>query len=59
MWAERDVALTEAQMRESARFIDGPFRYERLDAGHWMMLDRPDDVNRLLLEFLEQPDRPV
>ena len=26
---------------------------ERLDGpGHWMQLDAPDDVNRLLLDFL-------
>ena len=52
------MALTEAQMRESARFVDGPFRYERLDAGHWLMLDRPDEVNRLLVDFLAGPERP-
>ena len=54
MWGTRDVALTETQMRESGQFVDGPFRYERLEAGHWMMLERPDDVNALLLEFLSQ-----
>ena len=55
----RDFALTETQMRDSALFVDAPFRYERIEAGHWMMLERPDDVNRLLLEFLRAPDRPV
>jgi pimeloyl-ACP methyl ester carboxylesterase len=28
-------------------------RYERLDGpGHWMQLEAPDQVNRLLLDFL-------
>ena len=58
MWGTRDVALTETQMRESARFVDGHFRYERIDAGHWMMLERPDRVNELLVDFLGEPERP-
>jgi pimeloyl-ACP methyl ester carboxylesterase len=52
IWGSRDPALGEMQMRASGEFVDGPFRYERLDAGHWMQLERPEDVNRLLVEFL-------
>jgi len=52
MWGSSDFALTERQMMDSGEFVDGPFRYERLEAGHWMMLQRPDEVNELLLEFL-------
>jgi pimeloyl-ACP methyl ester carboxylesterase len=56
MWGSRDVALTERQMTVSADFVYGPFRYERLEgAGHWMMLERPAEVNDLLLEFLAKP----
>ena len=56
MWGSRDVALTERQMVDSADYVDGPFRYERLEgAGHWMMLERPGEVNDLLLEFLAKP----
>jgi pimeloyl-ACP methyl ester carboxylesterase len=40
-------------MTGSALYVDGPWRYERLDnAAHWMQLDAPDDVSRLLLDFL-------
>ena len=55
IWGSKDVALGEKQMRESARFVDGPFRFEGIDAGHWMMLSRPDEVNALLLDFLRTP----
>jgi pimeloyl-ACP methyl ester carboxylesterase len=55
IWGSKDVALTERQMRESGRFVDGAFRYERIEAGHWMMLSRSDEVNGLLLEFLSGP----
>jgi pimeloyl-ACP methyl ester carboxylesterase len=52
IWGTRDVALTEKQMTDSAEFVDGPFRYERMDAGHWLMLENPDELNNLLLDFL-------
>ena len=33
--------------------MSGSFRYERIDnAGHWMQLEAPEEVNRLLLDFL-------
>ena len=53
VWSSADVALTEAQMTDSAASVSGPWRYERLDGpGHWMQLDAPDRVNALLLDFL-------
>lgn len=53
IWSSRDRALTEGQMRGSAGFCRGTFRYERIDgADHWMQLAAPERVNALLLEFL-------
>jgi pimeloyl-ACP methyl ester carboxylesterase len=47
------MALTETQMAESGARVEGRWRYERLDGpGHWMQLEAPDQVNRLLLDFL-------
>jgi pimeloyl-ACP methyl ester carboxylesterase len=54
IWSSGDLALTEEVMTSSARYVAGPWRYERVeDAGHWMQLDRPDEINGLLLGFLE------
>lgn len=53
VWSSEDFALTERQMVESAAYVKGAWRYERVEgAGHWLMLDRPDEVNGLLLDFL-------
>jgi pimeloyl-ACP methyl ester carboxylesterase len=53
VWSSGDIALTEAQMTGSTAFLSGPWRYERLDGvGHWMQLEAPDALNRLLLDFL-------
>ena len=53
VWSSGDFALTEAQMTRSAQNVKGPWRYERIEGlGHWMQLEAPDKVNRLLLDFL-------
>jgi pimeloyl-ACP methyl ester carboxylesterase len=53
VWSTGDMALTEIQMTDSAQNVAGPWRYERLeDAGHWLQLDAPEQVNALLLDFL-------
>jgi pimeloyl-ACP methyl ester carboxylesterase len=53
IWGAGDPALTEEQMRGSADYVSGPWRYERFDgSGHWPQLDAPERVNDLLVEFL-------
>jgi pimeloyl-ACP methyl ester carboxylesterase len=53
VWSSGDIALTEKQMTNSAKNVAAPWRYERLDGpGHWMQLDAPDELNRLLVDFL-------
>ncbi len=53
IWTSADVALTEVQMTGSQRFVSGPWRYERVDGvGHWLQLEAPEALNRLLLDFL-------
>jgi pimeloyl-ACP methyl ester carboxylesterase len=53
VWSSGDPALTEAQVTASAGNVAGSWRYERLDGpGHWMQLEAPGEVNRLLIDFL-------
>lgn len=53
LWSSRDFALTEGQMIRSGDHVAGGWRYERVEGpGHWMQLQAPDEVNRLLLDFL-------
>jgi pimeloyl-ACP methyl ester carboxylesterase len=53
VWSTGDFALTEQAMTGTAAYVTGPWRYERIaGAGHWMQLDMPDRVTRLLLDFL-------
>ncbi|QJD99979.1 alpha/beta fold hydrolase [Massilia forsythiae] len=53
IWSEHDPALGEKQMRDSAHYVEGEFRFERVrDADHWLQLTAHEQVNRLLLDFL-------
>lgn len=52
VWSDGDFALTEGHMIGSEEKVDGPWRYEKLTgAGHWMMLDKPAELNELLIDF--------
>lgn len=53
IWSSGDCYLTETQMIGSGEYVDAEWRYERIEgATHWLMLDRPAEVTRLILEFL-------
>lgn len=56
VWSDGDRFLTEAQMTDSARYVQGPWRYERVAAAsHWLQLEAAERVNRLLIDFLVTP----
>ncbi|MEQ1874137.1 MAG: alpha/beta hydrolase [Ilumatobacteraceae bacterium] len=58
VWSSDDFALAEAGMTSSNRFVDGSWRYERIEgAGHWMQLEAADKLNALLLDFLPKASR--
>lgn len=53
VWSTGDFALDERGMTGSQQFVDGGWRYERVEGpGHWMQLEAPDQVSALLIDFL-------
>ncbi|CAL9576545.1 alpha/beta fold hydrolase [Streptomyces sp. enrichment culture] len=53
MWSTGDRFLTEQAMTGTEKYVDGSWRYERVeDAGHWLQLDAAERVNATLLDFL-------
>ncbi|MEQ3550187.1 alpha/beta hydrolase [Pseudonocardia nematodicida] len=58
VWSTGDQAMLEEGMTGSQKFVKGTWRYERVeDASHWIPLDQPEIVSKLLVDFLgsEQP----
>ncbi|HEY0062209.1 MAG TPA: alpha/beta fold hydrolase [Telluria sp.] len=60
IWSAHDPALTETQMRDSARYMAAPFRYHRIDGsvGHWLQLKEEMQVNNLLVDFCAETLSP-
>lgn len=53
VWSDGDHYLTEGHMTGSTEKVDGPWQYQRVaGASHWLMLDKPGELNELLIEFL-------
>jgi pimeloyl-ACP methyl ester carboxylesterase len=43
------------RMSTAGRYVEADWQFERIaGASHWMMLDRPQHLNRLLLNFLRR-----
>lgn len=54
VWSDGDRFLVEKQMAESGQFVTKGWRYHKMEgAYHWLQLDRPDAVNRLMLDYLK------
>lgn len=52
VWSSGDVALGEAQMRDSSAYVAQRFRFERIEgADHWLQVTAAERVNALLLDF--------
>lgn len=53
VWSSGDLALLEEQMTGSKRYVNGEWRYERIEgASHWVPLEAVDRLNDLLLDWL-------
>lgn len=59
VWSDGDPALGEKQMRDSGRFVQAEFRYERIaGADHWLQLTAAARLNTLLLDYFGATPKP-
>jgi pimeloyl-ACP methyl ester carboxylesterase len=53
-----DIALLADRIAASGSHVRAPWRFVLFeDAGHWIPLECPDQLNQLLIEFLGEPRR--
>ena len=57
IYSLQDEWMTEKQMRRSARWVDAPWTYHRVGGGHWIPLERPELVARLLVDHLDSVEQ--
>lgn len=53
LWGDRDVAIRARLAEPPARWVPNRRIVRFPDAGHWVHIDKPDEVNRSLIEFLK------
>jgi pimeloyl-ACP methyl ester carboxylesterase len=52
-WGNRDTALGRAAATATAAHVTGPYRFEELDAPHWLPEVEPERVTTLVRQHLE------
>ncbi|WP_411818188.1 alpha/beta fold hydrolase [Hyphococcus sp. DH-69] len=51
IWSSGEKYLTETQMINSAKYVDAPWRYEKIEnASHWIPYDAPDALAKIMVE---------
>jgi pimeloyl-ACP methyl ester carboxylesterase len=59
IWGRHDPALGRRAAELTAKYVTGPYRFEEIDAGHWIVDRNADDLQRLLGEQLRSNRAPV
>ena len=55
IYSRDDKYLVESQMRNSERWVNSDWTYQVLDGGHWIPLEKAQELNQLLVQFLSEP----
>ncbi len=56
VWGDKDLALGEKAAMETAKYVTGPYHFERLNgASHWLQQEASDRIVPLLLAHLTEP----
>jgi len=50
VWGRQDFALGRYAAEHTADHVVGDYRFEALDAGHWLPETRPEEVATAILE---------
>jgi len=53
IWGSQDLALGKTAAIETAKYVTGPYRFEKLEGrSHWLLEEVPDQVSALVLEHI-------
>jgi pimeloyl-ACP methyl ester carboxylesterase len=60
IWGDRDPALGRTSAELTAQFVAADYRLAVLEgAGHWLQFERPEEVSRLLVEWIRTHTQPI
>jgi pimeloyl-ACP methyl ester carboxylesterase len=60
LWGDQDPAVGRTSAELTAGFVAGDYRLVVLEgAGHWLQFERPEEVSRLLVDWIHSHARPL
>jgi pimeloyl-ACP methyl ester carboxylesterase len=59
IWGRHDPVFGRRAAELTAKYVTGPYRFEEIDAGHWIVERNAADLQRLLGEHLRSHRAPV
>ena len=55
VWGEDDLIIPPVKAEDVRRFLPGSTVHVLRECGHWPHMEKPDEFNRILTNFLSQP----
>lgn len=52
IYSRNDEWMTQGQLSRCYQYVDATWRYESIDGGHWVPLERPEEINQILGSWL-------
>ena len=52
IWGNKDTAIGRKSTEDAAKFMTGPYRFVEMDAGHWLIQEKPAEVTAEILAHL-------
>ncbi len=53
IWGNQDVAVSRSAAEFCEKYVHGPYQFEELDAGHWIVQDKPEELKKLFESHLK------
>ena len=54
IWGNKDAAIGSKCMELTKPYMKGPFKFVELEAGHWLIQEKYEEVSKEILEHLER-----
>jgi len=54
IWGNQDMAIGRVAAEGTAQYMTGPYQFVDLDAGHWLIQERFDEIAELVTNHLKQ-----
>ncbi|MEN8248553.1 MAG: alpha/beta hydrolase [Bacteroidota bacterium] len=57
LWGSKDIAVGKVAVENGHRFMKGDYKFLELDAGHWLVQEKYDEVKEAIIQHLKTHKR--